>query len=401
MGGFDRSKLKTTSGNALDKQKKEQEKKRPKGGFNSSYFGIDDGVNKVRFFPFHPDDSVPEDDRRYAEAKCVSFLEVNKPKKDESGKVIDGEFELKKFPIFNARVHGDLSMDPVEEYMKFAKETAIPNYTDNPDEVKKIWNCIIGYRDNKGQYHSGLKPNDTWVMYALKLVDGEWKLGQLEVKKTVKDQLTELALEITEGENPDPYTDPNDGYVVKVTRTGEGINTKYKVSIDDKMINKIESNKIVMELTDEQLDEWMKLPSLRKMFVKSYRRSDFESQLDGLKRFDEQLKANKMPIEVFSYDAFLDTLEKIDGELPKEEESKDEKPKTNKPATVTTSKPKVEEKPAIKRTTVTRPPVKIEEPVADIEDAPVEQEAEQVIETSTKPSGLSRLEEIRRKHSGK
>jgi hypothetical protein len=358
MAGFDRSKLKTTSSTALDKQKKEQASKRPSGGGGDrNYLNIEDGVNKIRIFPFHPDDLVAEEDQRYAEAKCTSFLSIERPKKGEDGKVIEGQTELKNFPVFNAKVHGNLSKDPVEEYMNFAKNVAIPNFTSDPEKAKFAWNNIIGYRDAKNVWHSGLKPNDAWVVYAAKLIEGEWKLGMLELKRTVKDQLTELALSITNGENPDPYTDPEDGYVIKIEKTGTGLNTKYKVSIDEKMLNKVDSQKVILQLTDEQLEEWSKLPSLNKLFVNSYKRSDFDQQVQGLQRFDQAMKDKGLDINVFSYDEFLDTLESISNEIGDETPKEEEKPKKT---TITSSKPKVEEPKKL-----VRKPAPVEDTVED------------------------------------
>lgn len=391
MAGFDRSKLKTTSNAALEKQKQEQAQKRPQGGGGGfgDNLSIEDGINKFRLAPFHPDDSVPEEDQRYAEAKCVSFLEVTRPKKDDQGKVIEGQTEVKSFPIFNAKVHGNLSKDPIEAYMEFAKETAIPNFTEDQDKAKQIWSRICGYKDSKGKYHGGIKPQDTWAVYAWKLINGEWKLGLLEIKKTVKDQLTELALTITDGESPDPYTDPEDGYVIQINKTGSGIDTRYKVSIDEKMFNKVDSQKVVLRLSDEQLEEWSKLPSLRKRFVNSYTQKDFQAQLEGLQNFEAKLREAKLDINCFSYDQFLDTLERISVELSEkqpqseqEEEQQEEKPKQQ-----------VAKSTAKTTTTAKQPVKKSTPPPEDASESPFYGDGEQ-----PKASVSSRLNDIRSKY---
>lgn len=324
MAGFDRSKFKTTSSQALEKQQKDLAEKRPQRGGNNfaDYHEIEDGVNRFRIMPFHPDGGGES----YAEAKCTSWLQVNRPKRGEDGKVIEGQFELKQFPLFNAKVHGGCSNDPVEAYMEFAKKVAIPNFAgDDEDKIKLAWSNIVGYRDAKG-YHPGIKPNDSWVCYAMKQQkDGSWKLGLLEFKKSVKERLTEIALEVTNGESPDPFTGVEDGYVIKIEKKGAGLDTKYLVSIDSKMIDRVNSQLHVMPLTDEQLEEFSKLPSLYKKFVNSYKRSDFDMQIEGLKRFDEGLTAKKLPIEVFALDEFLDEIEKISNEIkePSEEAKSD------------------------------------------------------------------------------
>jgi hypothetical protein len=398
--GFDRSKYKTTSADTLDKQAKEQQEKRPKGG-NSNYAGwhkIEDGVNKFRFFPFHPDGGGES----FMEARTVSWLEVNRPKRDENKKIIEGEFELQRMSIFNAKVHGGLPNDPVELYMEVAKHVAIPAFTGDSkdldgklgsDKAKQIWNTICGYSDKSGQFHPGVKPSDTWVVYAAKLEkDGSWKLNQLELKKTVCDQLSKLAMNVTEGTNPDPFTDPADGYVIKITKSGSKLGTKYDVSIDDVMVSKTQRDLVILPLTDEQLQEFEKLPSLHKMYVNSYKQSDFDMQIDGLQRFDAQLTASKIPIEVFGREEFLDGIEQLSQLVSpsSEEEVKEEKkPEPPKP---TVSKPSSAKELLAKRAATQTTTVQTTQTVS----VPT-----QVVETSTEKASANKLADIRAKYGKK
>jgi hypothetical protein len=316
MGGFDRSKLKATSMGTLKTQQEELDKVRPSKGGDLLFLSIDEGKNIFRFFPFHPEGGGSS----YAEAKCVSYLNVTKPKRDDKFKIIEGEFEIKRSPIFNAKVHGGFKKDPVEEYMNFAKEIAIPEYAGtSTDKFNTIWEHIVGNFQKKLQ---GIKPMDTTVVYAIKRQkDGTWsKPGKLEVTKSVKNQLVELALEFSSGDDatPDPYSDPDEGIAVIIENSGSGFD-RYRVSLESKQ-EKLSSTFIPTPLTDEQLEEFMKLDPLYKLYVKSYKRSDFNAQIEGLKSFDEDLAKKGYPIQVFGYDAFLDALAEIESYLPEESE---------------------------------------------------------------------------------
>lgn len=326
MGGFDRSKLKATSMKTLKNQQEELDKVRPSGGGKDLLFlSIDEGKNTFRVFPFHPDGGGSS----YAEAKCVSFLNVMKPKRDDKFKIIEGEFELKRSPIFNAKVHGGFKKDPVEEYMNFAKEVAIPEYVgEDTDKFNTIWEHIVGNFQKKLQ---GIKPMDGTVVYAVKKEkNGEWsKVGRLEVGKAIKKQLIDLALEFSSGEDatPDPFSDPNEGIAIIIDNSGTGFD-RYKVSLDSKK-EKMSQTFIPTPLTDEQLEEWSKLEPLYKLYVNSYSRSDFNAQLEGLKEFDDSLVKKGYPIQVFGYDQFLDTLAEIESQLPEAEEKEGDGPKND------------------------------------------------------------------------
>lgn len=320
MGGFDRSKLKATALSTVKQQEKDQQTKRPSGGdgFDRSYHKIDNGDNTFRIFPFHPDGGGSS----FAEAKCVSFLSVRTQKRDQQGKPVEGEFEVKRRPIFNSKVHGNLEKDLVETYLEVAKKIAIPNFVDgDKEEFDRIWKKIVGM--------DGIKPQDTWVVYAAKLEAGKWNLGLLELKKTIKNQLTDLAAAFSDNvQSPDPFTDPDEGIAVIINRSGEGLKTEYKVTLQSEKIKdkgRITESYIPTPLTDQQLEEWSKLDPLYKMYVNTFKRSDLEAQIDGLQRFDEELATkHKAAIAVLQYDEILNVIDEL-SELVPEDDEKEEK----------------------------------------------------------------------------
>lgn len=321
--GFDRSKYKTTTKQAAELQDQENSQKRPKSGGQFEMHKIEDGVNIFRFFPFHPDGGG----RSWREAKCVSFLEVTKQKRDpQTNRLIEGEFEIRKSPVFNARVHGNLSADPVEAYIDIAKRIAIPNFTTDEKKVKSIMSLITGYKGQTG-WVSGISPSDSWVAYANKLVNGVWKFGQIDFKETVKKGLTEIALEMSGGETPDIYTDVEEGYAVQIKRVLVDKQVKYIPSLYRKLIDKVNEQLQIVPLTDVELEEFSKLTPLYKMLVNSYKRSDFDMQIEGLERFDKMLAEKGFPIEVFGIDEFLDIVQVVDSQIkdePVEEKNKEE-----------------------------------------------------------------------------
>lgn len=334
MPGFDRSKYKAASLANIKSQESKQALVRPQNGFNSDAHEIKDGDNWFRVMPFHPDENVPQEDLSPFVAKCVTFLKVKQPKRGEDKKVIEGEFEVKQKPIFNAKVHGGYPFDLVEEYMDFAKKVAIPNFTEgNKDKEKIIWNKISGF--DKVKKEGGLKPIDTWECYAL---DRSGKLATLSIKKTVKEQMSELAASLsTDPNSPDPFTDPEDGIAIIINKSGEGINTKYVTRLDRKIVDKFNQPLTPTPLTDEQMMAFDKQKSLRERFVNSYKRKDLDYQLEGLERFDKKLAEEGYAINVFAYDEFLNKVEEMFSLVPedtgKENEAEPEEQEQPKVAT--------------------------------------------------------------------
>jgi hypothetical protein len=327
MAGFDRSKLKATTASAMQTQKQEIETKRPSNNYERNILEIKLGDNTFRIFPYHPDSGITT----YSVPKTVSFLTVTKPKRDDNGRLIEGEVEMKRSPIFNGKVHGNLPKDLVEEYMTVAKEIAIPNFTTDAKLAAKIWN-VLTYA---GPGSKAIKPSDVWVVYAMKQEgkdkDGNvlWgKVGELELKRTITTQMTEKAIEFSgDTQTPDIYTDADEGICVIINKSGTGKDTEYKVSLDTvktKQGNQLISMSVPTPLTDEQIDAWLKLPPLSKKFVNSFKRKDLDYQIEGLQNFDAYLASQGYPINVFGYSEFVDVVEELLNLVPEGTEAEEE-----------------------------------------------------------------------------
>lgn len=373
MPGFDRSKYKAASLANIKSQEAKQALVRPQNGFNTDAHEVKDGDNWFRIMPFHPDETVSQEELSPFVAKCVSFLKVKQPKKDENKKVIEGEFEVKQKPIFNAKVHGGYPFDLVEEYMDFAKKVAIPNFVDSDKAKEKIiWNKIAGFDQVKKE--GGLKPIDTWECYAL---DRSGKLATLSIKKTVKEQLSELAASVNKDPNsPDPFTDPEDGIAIIITKSGTGLNTKYTVQLDKQKVDKFNFSLVPTPLTDDQLAAFDKQKSLRERFVNSYKHKDLDHQLEGLERFDKKLAEEGYPINVFAYDEFLNKVEEMFSLVP-EDTSKESEGETNEEQAKVAIKPTIVKKPVqqVSQSVVKKAPGRpIKPAIQQVVDEQVEEE---------------------------
>lgn len=407
MSGFDRSRLKGTSLATLKQKEQEHEAKRPSNDFERNYLKIDDGDNTFRFFPFHPDGGGSS----YSEAKCVSFLSVKTEKRDDNGKGT-GEFEVKRRPVFNGKVHGNLPKDLVEEYLRIAKDIAIPNFTDDEKKQKAIWGKITG--------QDGIKPIDTWVVYAAKREGGVYKTGLLELKKSITPQLRDLAAQLTtDVQSPDPFSDPDEGICVIINKSGKKLDTEYKATLENEVVKKEGSGRLSTEyiytpLTDQQIEEWIKKDSLYKMYVNVFKKRDLELQLDGLVRFDAELKASGYPIAVTEYSEFADIAEELFNlvaEDDQKEEKKEEKKEVEKPSLAPKKSikptlnpaPKVENKPLpkVSKPVVAQPEPEEEEEVQE-DDLPAVEERKTVSNSAPAPSTEDRLAKFKsRLGSGK
>lgn len=314
--GFDRSKYKAASFTDIKKQQETHEQVRPSNS-NNDVHELKPGDNWFRIAPFHPDKGgvAPW------EPKCVSFLDVKQQKRDENKRPIEGQFEVRAKPIFNSRVHLGLEKDLVEEYMKVAKEIAIPNFTDDKKVQENIWKKLTAFDPVKKK--SGIKPVDTWECYAW---NESGKLATLSLKKTMYEGLNILVTSAA-GDGPvttDPFSDIEYGIpiIIKKIVGAKDIDTKYVVSFAETSINngkgQITKTTEPKKLTDTQLQQFDKVKSLYERFVNSFTRKDFDFQIEGLESAERKLKEDGYDISVMSYNQFLDSAEEISAQLPEE-----------------------------------------------------------------------------------
>jgi len=367
--GFDRSKFKATKLEVIKEQEKEQEKLKPHFGNDGgpNFHKLDeDGDYKMRVYPFHPDGGGES----FNECKVVSFLPIRQPKRGKDGKVIEGQFEVKRKPIFNSKTHGGLEKDLVEEYMQYVKKNILPLHADDEAKQKEIWQTVTG-RD-------GVKPQETWPCYADMYKDGKVTFGLWEIKKSIKGQMVELAASITDDDDivsPDPYSDVEDGICVIVTRDSvagkEDASKWYKARLDSKLVDKFNQQLVPTPLTDEQLENLLEVDSLHKRFVNSFTSKDFDFQLKGLQRIDEENN-----IGAFADDAWLDICEEISQQVPEPPEETEAEP-ADEIDEVLESTPKK----AAAAKTVKIVPAEVVEEVVE-EEEPVEEVAEVVEEAA-------------------
>lgn len=316
---FDRSKFKPTQVAAMKQADKDVEAVVKNRDASAGFIDIKkDGSHKLRIYPPHPDGGG----NLFVETKVVNWLKVSVPERDKEGNIVNdsknGKAKMKigSKPIFNSKVHGDTEKDVVEEYIKFAEKIAKENYPGDEKAQKEFLEPIYGGYNSK---HDGIMPRTSWVMYVDKITDGSKAFGRVEIGKAVKQRLN--AISASEGSNDplgtDPFTDIVDGRAViitydsKATRSQDFYTTEIDSSFDKdtKMVN-------LYPLSDTDLDNFMKYPSLHSMFKNAYKKKDFDFAMEGLKNLDDEHK-----LGVFQYEEFLDICEEISNYYPEEEQT--------------------------------------------------------------------------------
>lgn len=285
-------------------------------GDYAPFFKNREGIVMKRVLPAHePGDSpyVP---------MYTTQLEVEVDKKDDKGNVIGKELKRKK--IFLATLHGGYKFDPVEEYIRRVYELA--DEIQDKDERSKFLNPVTGYRMGK-QWVAGIRPTLEYVYYAY--IEGKIYRDSLKPKQL--EALNRESAALCTANNTaaiDMFSDPSLGFPIQWDRSKDD---------NGKTVETLKAGSPVMhqswedffskwEISDAVLKELEGYPSLKSLYVDSYRKKDFDYALEGLKRFDE-----KNAYKIFSQEDFLDMIEALSTEVekkaPKEEEPKKESPK--------------------------------------------------------------------------
>lgn len=311
MSNFDRNKWKPAkleSNKEISNKTEEQMKSNYSSDGRPGFHNIDEGVNVFRICPPH-DYNDPS-----FQPKVTTWLPREVDETDKDGKPT-GKKIIANRPVFNSRVHGGTEKDVVEEYINFVYKLVAESIQDKDERAKKM-SPINGWRDPKTKkWNPGIRYSTAFVFYAFKAN----KLARLELWKADKDKMEDLNISEDANEviETDCFSDPNNGVSLIITKQkdkdGKWENILNKRELNPKKFRTWDEFISSERLTDEQLMELDKAPSLKELY-KSYKRSDFELALQGLKMFDETNKFG-----VFESDEFLDICAEIDAYYPEDE----------------------------------------------------------------------------------
>ena len=342
--GFDRSKFKGASLDAMQAKRKEAEAASGSSGYNNDFHKIEQGKNVFRILPAHDPIEPPfQPERR-------TFLECEVDKKDDDGNVTGSE--VKNKPIFIATVHGidkegnPMTKDPIETYIEYVKKKVYDEVQDR-DEQKKQLNPVYGYMAGN-KYVPGIRPNTNYVYYAL---DGAGKIGRLQLYPSIVQKMEEMSIQMQNEDNPsmvDIFSDPDNGINLEITYNKSGKKgEKYLVGKTEFTPQKFKdwSEYIAsMRISDEVLKQFSEMKPLKELYGQGvYKMSDFDYAIDGLSRFDQ-----KHGYGVFANDEFLDELEAIKDMIP-ETPMEAEKKRYDKAASETFQKPAKQPKQEVKQ----------------------------------------------------
>lgn len=342
MASFNRDRFRATPLSTVNSTVTETKQYDTYYGGSSDYapfFKNVEGVTIKRVLPAHePGDSpyVP---------MMTSMLECEvEDRKD--GVVIGKKIAKKK--IFIATLHAGSKYDIIDEYIK--RVYALAEQYQDKDERSRFLNPITGYRMGK-QWVSGIRPQLEYVYYAL--INGQIYRDSLKPKQmeTLNKESAEMCAQ-DDTAAIDIFSDPTTGYPIQWSREKDE-NGKTVEALKALPLPRTMSWDQYFEkyaVPDKVLEDLLKLPSLKSLYVGSYRKKDFEYALDGLKRFDQNNNYN-----IFADEDYLDYIEKAEAELSKkwgseEESSPAPQPKAAASQEEVSAKPKpVAKKPTTKK----------------------------------------------------
>lgn len=304
MSNIDRSKFKATTRAAAQKTDKVVRNVIGGKGERADRLKIEPGKNYFRIFPFHPDGGG----ETYYEPLATYYLPIEQEVEKDGKKRV----EMRTKPVFHARIHhSKLKKDVVEEYKKFCEKVAKENFSSEAERERYLKPLKYDRVTRKG----GLDPVEEYAIYAKKInvVDGSSVFGLLSYKTAVKIGLNKIAASESDDEplGTDPFTDLEDGRTVTVTYDDKATRPQdyYDVQLYVKTNEKRQL--ILHPITDAELEKFMQVPSLHKLFRDVYSKYHFNLAVKGLKNFDSEFKMG-----VFNYEEWTDILEQLESEIP-------------------------------------------------------------------------------------
>lgn len=287
MATIDRSKYKRSDSAELQKVTEEM-KEREISNSRGSFIKIEPGINVLRIFPA----PVKAKSSLYLFPKVTSFLPFLEDEVDKNGNKT-GKQVIKRKAIFNAKVHGNMEHDLVEEYMAAVREKFAESIKDTKELNKKL-KVVTDWK-------TGIKPTSAWVVYAYKKVGEKKVYGRLQITDGVKKKMDTLCMRQGEAGKAiivDCFTDIETGKEIQWISNPN----------DEDIKNRNQVNVLFDEnapLTDEELEMLESWDSLESLYTDCYTHNDFERELKGLERFD---KDNKLGVfDSLAFQSIIDT----------------------------------------------------------------------------------------------
>ena len=262
---------------------------------------------------------------------------------DKDGKDT-GKKEIRQKDVFTSDIHSNRmnGEDAVLTYISHVYNLA--NDIQDKNERAKFLYPISGYRNKQKQWIWGMKAMLNYVAY----VWAENDVYRLDLRPDWWKKMKNISMERAGGSddgiiNLDIFSDPDEGYplIVNVT-TDENKKKNFDITCGMPDANKRQTwddffakNRV----SDEVFGIMEELPTLDDMYVDVFSRKDWDMQLEGLERIDEEQSYG-----IFQDDVFLNKLEELDKLVPEEDEIKEKKAPKKAPETkkVKTEEPKEE-----------------------------------------------------------
>lgn len=343
---FDRSKYKKASIETIEETVGKAQATMNSGfgqGGRASFFNVgEEGRYVLRILPSMTG-------KPYIPRKTVK-LPIECAVYDKDGKDT-GKKEVKTKDIFTSDVHSERMGGQDAALIYISHVYNLANEIQDKDERAKFLYPISGYRNKQKQWVWGMKPILNYVAY----IYADSDVYRFDIRPDWWKKMKSISMERASGSddgiiNLDIFSDPDEGYplILNVSKD-ENKKTIFDISCGMPDANKrqtwddfFDKNRVPDEVFGI-LDE---LPSLDDMYVDVFSRRDWDMQLEGLERIDEQAGYG-----IFQQDDFLNQLEELEKLVPEEDEVKEKK----EPKTAPETKKVKEEKPSPKTAEPVKP----------------------------------------------
>lgn len=318
---FDRSKFKKAKIDEIDDSVKVAQASMKLPGFNGDYarfFSMKDpGKYWFRILP-----SITG--KPYVPCKTVK-LPIECPVYDKDGNDT-GKKEIRTKDVFTSDVHSKAMQgkSATLTYIEYVYNLA--SEIQDKDERSKFLFPINGYRTGQGKWVWGVSPMLNYVAYVALYPFSNNDIYRLNLQPKWWDRMKEISIEKSSDDvlSIDVFSDPEEGYPLVINFTME--NGKRNYTLDPASPAKGQSWDDFFDKTtvpDGVLDNLSKLPSLDDLYIDVYSRKEWDLEMEGLQRLDEQTGYN-----IFSNEQFLDELEAMEKLVPdtKAVPAKEEKP---------------------------------------------------------------------------